>query len=476
MGMMIRRLPIRINRVVFGVSLILLAVFIQARFFPGVQATTMFTPVTYAGNFTDALSVPLSEEAFVPAGVFLMGCSSDTAGDKLCALDAQPIHAVYLDAYMIDKTEVSNAQYAECVAAGACLPPLSVSSATRAYYYGNPVYAHYPVVQMDWGRANVYCQWVGKRLPTEAEWEKAARGNDLRPFPWGFDDLTCEKCNGSILYLNIYGEPREDRCVGDTVSVESYLDYASPYGALNMVGNAQEWVNDIYLRLYYSQSPYFNPQGPASTDSNEHLIRGGSWKGTLTHANTWVRLDESDIYHEEMNGFRCARTVSGGNPTPTPTPSPTPTPIPVGSAQINAEGGIAWLAYPGHLTVARIPGNVVSAQTSVTLTYVQQLDTQGIYQGLNHFFSVSTTTGDPSPGAHTNPFPLELILGYQSRGSIISDTLHLYRFDAGSWVTDGLTITERLGNSLGVVIDRPGIFGLLGETKRTYLPYVARRN
>ena len=387
-----------------GLLILLLAGLFPAWFYSGAHSPDLLLSNPVQGPLVQNLSVPLSDEIFIPAGVFLMGCSADTAGEKLCALDAQPIHAVYLDAYVIDKTEVSNAQYADCVSAGACLPPLTFSSATRLHYYDEVAFAQYPVVQMDWERANAYCQWAGKRLPTEAEWEKAARGDDMRPFPWGFDDLTCEKCNGNIRFYNVYGELREQPCVGDTVSTESYHDFASPYGVLNMVGNAQEWVNDIYIKPYYSTSPFYNPQGPVSTQANEHFIRGGSWKGTQTHANTWVRLDESDIYHEEMNGFRCVRTVTSGTPTPTPIPSPTPTPVPVDYAAVSAAGGAAWLAYPGHLTVARIGENSVSAQTYVTLTYAHQSDIHDPYQGMGHFFKVDVTAGSASIPPILPPF------------------------------------------------------------------------
>jgi len=459
---------------VFGALILGVITLLPAQFSSRAQVTMPESIFSSAGYSARDLSVPLSDEVYIPAGTFMMGCSEDTAGDKLCAYDAQPIHAVYLDAYTIEKTEVSNAQYADCVAAGGCVPPISNSSSIRLHYYDDPAYAHYPVVQMDWDRANAYCQWVGKRLPTEAEWEKAARGDDLRPFPWGFDDMTCNRCNCNIRYYNELGETREHLCVGDTVPVESYHDSASPYGVLNMVGNAQEWVNDIYLKPYYSRSPYFNPQGPESTQANEHLIRGGSWKGVLTHANTWVRLDEADIYYEEMNGFRCVRTVSEGTPTPTPVPIPSPTPIPVASVNINADGGVTWLAYPGHLTVAKIPENAVSDQTLVTLTYALRPNVQGVYQGMDHFFKVEAGTGDVSLGANQAPFPMEILLAYQSRDGIISDTLHLYRYDAGVWVTTGLTLTERLGNGFMGVVDGPGLYGLLGKTHRTYLPNVLR--
>ena len=111
----------------------------------------------------------LGDEVFVPAGTFLMGCSNDLF-TRECDIDTHPVHGVYLDDFYIDRTEVTNAQYRTCEAAGACLPPLSNKSETRNDYYTNPDYDNYPVIQVDWHRAKAYCQWAGKRLPTEAEW------------------------------------------------------------------------------------------------------------------------------------------------------------------------------------------------------------------------------------------------------------------------------------------------------------------
>lgn len=224
---------------------------------------------------------------YVSAGNFTMG--SNNAGS-----DEQPVHTVYLDAFWIDKTDVTNKMYALCVSGGTCQPPRATKSTTRSSYYGNSQYDDYPVIYVDWNMAGTYCTWAGRQLPTEAQWEKAARGTDGRTYPWGNDPPNNNLSNN---HFNI----------GDTSEVGKYPNGASPYGALDMAGNVWQWVADWYDAHYYSSSPSSNPLGP--TSGQYRVQRGGEWNSNDGSVRSAGRSWDHPSNAYDHIGFRCSLSI-----------------------------------------------------------------------------------------------------------------------------------------------------------------------
>lgn len=221
--------------------------------------------------------------AYVPAGEFTMG-SED--GD-----DERPVHQVYLDAFWIDQTEVTNEKYLSCVEENQCNLPDKTNSATRLDYFYSLEFNNHPVIFVSWNDADDYCKWAGRRLPTEAEWEKAARGTDGNIYPWGNVDPKDSLLN----YKGNYS---------DTTEVGRYPDGASVYGVFDMAGNVWEWVNDIYDPKYYQTSPARNPSGPESGDYR--VLRGGSWDPGNTIVKSTYRYSFFPKITNGIFGFRCA--------------------------------------------------------------------------------------------------------------------------------------------------------------------------
>ena len=221
-------------------------------------------------------------------------------GSDYGRLDEQPVHTVYLDAFWIDQTEVTNSMYDVCVAEGACLAAANSPLQTDRCISGGSMDS--PVTCVDWNMANTYCQWAGRRLPSEAEWEKAARGTDGRTYSWGNAVPTCALAN--LFGMGFMNPP----CVGHLTPVGNYPAGASPYGALDMAGNAWEWVNDWYSASYYRQSPKSNPTGPANGEYR--VVRGVSWGGGGDESRSAYRLggNLADFYnYNPITGFRCAQ-------------------------------------------------------------------------------------------------------------------------------------------------------------------------
>jgi len=240
-------------------------------------------PVKPSAGATRASEIDGMVQVFVPEGYFTMGNATD---DPKADEDEIPSHKVFLDAFWIDRTEVTNGMYLHCMEAEVCAPP------ARSIYYTKPEYADHPVIGISWVQAKAYCTWAERRLPTEAEWEKAARGTDGRIYPWG-NTLPETK-------LSNFGHQ-----FNETLPVGMYPKGASPYGVLDMAGNAWEWVADGYQSDFYSHSPEENPLSDSPV--NRRVLRGGNWDsnedGIRVTNRFWAFPGRNDI-----DGFRCVKS------------------------------------------------------------------------------------------------------------------------------------------------------------------------
>jgi formylglycine-generating enzyme required for sulfatase activity len=219
----------------------------------------------------------------VPAGEFMMGSPT---GDS----DEQPAHKVYVDAFSMDVYEVTVGQYA------AFLQAKGIDQPSDWKTMNQPAHQKRPVANVDSTDASAYCKWVGKRLPTEAEWEKAARGTDGRLYPWGNDPPTPLHANFGKTDWNNHGV---------LAPIGTFEDGKSPYGIYDMAGNVWEWVSDWYDYNYYKTSPSQNPTGPSSGGTK--VIRGGAWNSNpraMRSANRSL-ISPTD---QGLDGFRCAKT------------------------------------------------------------------------------------------------------------------------------------------------------------------------
>ncbi|MGH7207631.1 MAG: formylglycine-generating enzyme family protein [Nitrospiraceae bacterium] len=226
----------------------------------------------------------------IAAGEFAMGVDGTIGLD-----DERPRHMVWLDAYHMDLYEVTTSRYARFLAATGRTPPWLWDMVNLA------VHGDRPVIGVDWNDADAYCRWAAKRLPTEAEWEKAARGTDERQFPWGNHAPTTEVANFAVGARFSYSQA--------LMPVGRYEKGKSPFGLFDMAGNVWEWVQDWYKADYYVETPARNPTGPE--EGQFKVLRGGSWSELPKYLLTYGRFKLPPTTQNSYTGFRCAKSATG---------------------------------------------------------------------------------------------------------------------------------------------------------------------
>lgn len=246
---------------------------------PTAAPTQPLPPITVGGpQSAETMKwVDGSTLVYIPAGDFSMG---DNGFDA-------PAHTVTLDAYWIQQTKVTNRMYDQCVKAGICSAP---TQQLGGPVFTNPDFASHPVVGVNWDQAQAYCGWIQGSLPTEAQWEKGARGLNGNVYPWGNSEPSCDLLN--------FGN-----CYGRTTNVNATANGASAFGLLEMAGNVFEWVGDWYDANYYATSPAANPTGPAS--GQFRVIRGSSFETVEESVASAIRHYNEPVDSARDTGFRC---------------------------------------------------------------------------------------------------------------------------------------------------------------------------
>jgi formylglycine-generating enzyme required for sulfatase activity len=264
---------------------------------PSPSPTATFTPTPLPSEIVDGYGVPM---VFVPAGPFVRGSSNGES-------DEAPPATITLDTFYIDKHQVTNARYVDFLNSENILPDapqlglwVDMDDKDTMIEFRDNEWgfkdgkADYPMVEVSWAGADAYCRWREAKLPTEAEWEKAARGVDGRAYPWGNQDPSCD-------YANMPG------CGSPLEQVHTMEKGKSPYGAHHMAGNVWEWVNDWYDEAYYADAPGHDPPGPLTGEAR--VLRGGAASDTTSDMRAANRHSEDPAKTHGNVGFRCARSI-----------------------------------------------------------------------------------------------------------------------------------------------------------------------